>query len=68
MIERALARAYERLGPRYPQRAVVLQIQLGYLVWLLTLAILAIHFRGAGFADVTVERDGVRVFREGRKQ
>jgi adenylate cyclase len=43
VIERALARAYRRLGPRYPQWAVVAQIQLGYLVWVLTLAVLAIY-------------------------
>jgi adenylate cyclase len=41
IITPVLQRAYERLGPRYPQRAVVLQIQLGYLVLLLMLAILA---------------------------
>jgi adenylate cyclase len=43
VIERALARAYKRLGPRYPQRAVVGQIQLGYLVWIVTLAGLATY-------------------------
>ncbi|MGH2713322.1 MAG: hypothetical protein ACRDM7_05460 [Thermoleophilaceae bacterium] len=43
MIQRALDRAYKRLGPRYAQRAVVLQIQLGYLVFLFAVAVLAIY-------------------------
>jgi adenylate cyclase len=43
LIERALGRAYKRLGPRYPQAAVVGQIQLGYVVWVLTLAGLATY-------------------------
>ncbi len=43
MIALGLLRLYGRLGPRYPQRAVVLQVQLGYLVWLATVAVLAIY-------------------------
>ncbi len=43
MIQRALERAYRRFGRRYPQWAVVLQIQLGYLVWLLTLVGLSLY-------------------------
>jgi hypothetical protein len=43
LMQPVLERAYERLGPRYPQSAVVLQIQLGYLVWLLTLGVVALY-------------------------
>ena len=43
MIQRMLERAYERLGASYPQRAVVVQIQLGYLVWLATVGALAMY-------------------------
>jgi hypothetical protein len=40
MIDSVFESAYRKLGPRYPQTAVVGQIQLGYLVWLVTIAIL----------------------------
>jgi adenylate cyclase len=43
VIQRALDRAYRRLGPRYPQTALVAQTQFGYLVWLSTVAALALY-------------------------
>jgi len=41
MIDSVFESAYRKLGPRYPHTAVVGQIKLGYLVWLVTIAILA---------------------------
>jgi adenylate cyclase len=52
VIESLLERAYRNLGPRYPQAAVVLQIQLGYLVWLLTLVVLSAYVEMSGLEFV----------------
>jgi adenylate cyclase len=43
MIERALARAYERLGARYLQRALFLQLQLVYAVIIVAVAGLSVY-------------------------
>jgi adenylate cyclase len=43
MIQRALDRAYRRLGPRYPQVTVVAQLQLAYPVLLVSIAVLGLY-------------------------
>jgi hypothetical protein len=48
MVESLLTRAYRKLGPRYPRTAVVLQIQLGYVVWLATVALISSYVELSG--------------------
>jgi adenylate cyclase len=43
MRSRAFDRAYRRLGPRYPRAAVLAQLQVGYVVWLVGVVTLALY-------------------------
>jgi adenylate cyclase len=62
MVESLLERAYRRLGPRYPWTAVVSQIQLGYVVWLATVAVTSAYVEMSGAEFVRLFLFGLAFF------